>query len=191
MSKIKIKHSYLAKWRAHKGRWATCEKCQLGCLATSHVLGRGSIPCDVLIIGEAPGAMEDRQGYPFVGPAGKLLDRALKDSGLDKFRVFISNILACRPPANRVPEYPEIIACRPRLIELIKLCDPNHIILAGQLAESARPPIPKKSKTSSIAVSAIPHPAWLLRKGGVMSNMWQGYIAMLRNIALYVQNERG
>ncbi len=110
----------------------TCKKCPLHKRRTNAVPGEGSYNAEVMFIGEAPGAEEDRQGRPFVGAAGKLLTEALTRAGFRREEVFITNIVKCRPPNNRVPTSGEREACLPYLMRQIELIGPRVICLLGR-----------------------------------------------------------
>jgi len=113
-----------------------CRKCELGSLRTNAVPGEGNPNARIMFIGEAPGADEDAQGRPFVGRAGKLLDKVIAAMGLKRSDVFIGNILKCRPPENRDPRPEEIISCLPYLQRQIELINPEVIVALG--AHAAR-----------------------------------------------------
>lgn len=108
-----------------------CRKCQLGSQRTNAVPGQGNPAARIFFIGEAPGADEDAQGLPFVGRAGKLLDKIILAMGLKRSDVFIGNILKCRPPGNRDPKPDEIISCLPYLQRQIELINPEVIVALG------------------------------------------------------------
>ena len=108
--------------------------CPLAESRTNLVFGSGNADADLMFIGEAPGANEDRQGKPFVGHAGKLLDRLLAEIGLDREDAFIANVLKCRPPANRDPTPAEIEECSPHLFRQIELIEPRVICTLGNFA---------------------------------------------------------
>ena len=115
---------------------ADCRRCRLSQTRTHTVFGRGT-PQQArwLLIGEAPGAEEDRRGEAFVGQAGRLLDAMLDAAGIDPdAEVFIANVLKCRPPGNRNPERDEVAACEPFLHEQIRLVKPDCILLLGRFA---------------------------------------------------------
>ena len=114
----------------------TCKKCRLGATRNKFVFGSGNPNADVMIIGEAPGADEDRQGKPFVGRAGKLLTDILKAINFDRDEVYIANILKCRPPNNRNPLPDEMDACTPYLYKQIELIKPKTILCLGLVAAS-------------------------------------------------------
>lgn len=109
----------------------TCMKCELSKTRTNVVFGKGNIKAKILFIGEAPGKNEDIQGIPFVGAAGKELDKLLNKIGLSLDDAYIANILKCRPPENRNPNNEEIKLCTPYLIEQIKLINPEVICTLG------------------------------------------------------------
>ncbi len=111
-----------------------CQNCPLGATRNKFVYGEGNPHARALLIGEAPGAEEDRGGRPFVGEAGKLLDNMLRAIELSREDIYICNILKCRPPANRDPEPAERAACLPLLLEQIELIQPRIILLLGRVA---------------------------------------------------------
>jgi DNA polymerase len=108
-----------------------CRKCDLGSLRTNAVPGEGNPNARILFVGEGPGADEDAQGRPFVGRAGKLLDKIITACGLKRSDVFIANILKCRPPGNRDPRAEEIISCLPYLQRQIEIINPEIIVALG------------------------------------------------------------
>ncbi len=108
-----------------------CRKCDLGSLRTNAVPGEGSPNARILFVGEGPGADEDAQGRPFVGRAGKLLDKIIAACGLKRSEVFIANIVKCRPPENREPRADEIINCFPYLQRQIEIINPEVIVALG------------------------------------------------------------
>ena len=108
-----------------------CRKCDLGSLRTNAVPGEGNPNARILFVGEGPGADEDAQGRPFVGRAGKLLDKIIAACGLKRSDVFIANIVKCRPPENREPRADEIINCFPYLQKQIEIINPEVIVALG------------------------------------------------------------
>ncbi len=110
---------------------SVCHRCELGRTRTHAVISRGNPNADILIIGEGPGENEDLQGKPFVGKSGQLLDKILESVNLTENDIFICNIVKCRPPGNRKPTKDEMDACRPYLMEQIRLVNPKIIILTG------------------------------------------------------------
>ncbi|MDH4127052.1 MAG: uracil-DNA glycosylase, partial [Gammaproteobacteria bacterium] len=115
-------------WAQLRAAVAACTRCALHRSRTQTVFGVGNQQADWLIIGEAPGAEEDRRGEPFVGRAGQLLDEMLRAAGKTREQVFIANVLKCRPPNNRDPEAGEASACRSYLDRQIALLQPKIIL---------------------------------------------------------------
>lgn len=113
---------------------ADCRKCSLGELRTNLVFGAGNPQADIVFVGEAPGRDEDLQGEPFVGRAGKLLDKMLPDAGFQRSEVYICNILKCRPPSNRDPQPEEIASCEPHLWKQLEIIRPKIIVSLGRIA---------------------------------------------------------
>ena len=166
-----------------------CEKCQLARGRTKVVFGNGPVPCDLMLIGEAPGADEDAQGLPFVGRAGQLLTKILESVNIKRpDDIYIANTVKCRPPNNRAPLPKEQEACRGYLQAQIKLVKPKIILLAGAPAVKAilksSEPMTKirgtwqKLPGTDIAVMPLFHPAYLLRnqqktKGSPKWLTWQ------------------
>ena len=111
-----------------------CRRCQLSRSRTKAVPGEGSLEAAVMFVGEAPGGDEDRQGRPFIGPAGRLLTNLLRTIGIDRKDVFITNIVKCRPPDNRDPLPEEIEACNEYLLTQIALITPKVICTLGRFA---------------------------------------------------------
>lgn len=111
-----------------------CQLCRLSETRTKAVPGRGDPTADVMLLGEAPGSKEDKTGLPFVGDAGGVLDELLEEAGFKREDVFITNIVRCRPPANRDPEGDEISACRPYLYAQLKRIQPKVVIVMGESA---------------------------------------------------------
>jgi uracil-DNA glycosylase family 4 len=111
-----------------------CTKCPLHETRTKAVFGAGDADADVIFVGEAPGADEDRQGLPFVGRAGQLLNQLLGEIGLAREDVFIANVLKSRPPGNRDPQPSEIEACKPYLFEQVRLIEPRVVCTLGNFA---------------------------------------------------------
>jgi uracil-DNA glycosylase family 4 len=113
---------------------ATCIRCRLSESRTQVVFGQGDPHADLMFVGEAPGFHEDRQGLPFVGPSGQLLNRLLEGIGLRRQDVYICNVVKSRPPKNRDPLPDEIAACRPWLDAQIRLVDPKVVVTLGNFA---------------------------------------------------------
>ncbi|HLA67788.1 MAG TPA: uracil-DNA glycosylase [Acidimicrobiia bacterium] len=111
-----------------------CTSCRLASTRTTVVFGDGDPDADVMFVGEAPGFHEDQQGVPFVGAAGKLLERLLGEIGLKREEVYIANVLKCRPPGNRDPLADEIESCKVYLRKQLELIDPRVVITLGNFA---------------------------------------------------------
>ncbi len=111
-----------------------CTRCSLSRGRNNIVFGDGNPDAQLMFVGEAPGRAEDAQGLPFVGPAGRLLDRLLEDIGLNRGDVFIANVIKCRPPGNRDPITEETEACSPFLQEQIEIIRPRIICALGRVA---------------------------------------------------------
>jgi uracil-DNA glycosylase len=112
----------------------SCTRCPLHETRSRTVFGAGDADAEVMFVGEAPGAEEDRQGLPFVGRAGQLLNQLLEGIGLSREEVFIANVLKSRPPGNRDPQPLEIEACRPYLFEQVRLIEPKVVCTLGNFA---------------------------------------------------------
>lgn len=158
-----------------------CTLCALSQSRTNTVFGVGNTDADWLIVGEAPGAQEDRQGEPFVGRAGKLLDEMLRAIGESRESVYIANILKCRPPNNRDPRSEEVAACRPYLERQIELLQPKIILAVGRIAAqnllSSDAPV-GRMRGRAHDLGGIPlvvtyHPAYLLRSPSQKSKSWR------------------
>ena len=114
---------------------STCTRCPLAAGRTQVVFGMGRPDADLLFVGEGPGAEEDKQGLPFVGRSGKLLDRLLAEElGMTRDLCYIANVVKCRPPENRDPKPDEIAACRPWLAQQVELIQPKVVVTLGRFA---------------------------------------------------------
>ena len=167
-------------WDALQQCVADCTRCELAASRTQTVFGVGNHDADWLIIGEAPGAEEDRRGEPFVGRAGQLLDQMLQAIGQSRDRVFIANILKCRPPDNRDPKPGEAAACRAYLERQIALVQPKIILAVGKIAAQnlleCKDPV-GRMRGKAHALGEIPlvvtyHPAYLLRSPSQKKKAW-------------------
>jgi uracil-DNA glycosylase family 4 len=123
-----------AALRDYAEQTAGCVKCALAGGRTQVVFGSGSPDAELMFVGEAPGFHEDQQGLPFVGQAGKLLERLLEGIGLTRGDVYIANVIKCRPPGNRDPVPDEIAACEPHLFRQIELIEPTMVATLGNFA---------------------------------------------------------
>ena len=170
-------------WEELKLAVSGCRQCSLAESRTNTVFGTGSVDADLLIVGEAPGADEDRAGEPFVGRAGGLLTQMLAAIGLTREEVFIANILKCRPPGNRNPSPEEALACRPWLERQIATIKPKLILSVGgvsatNLLQTDTAVGQLRGKIHSLGDERIPlivtyHPAYLLRKPSEKAKSWQ------------------
>ena len=127
----------MTEWEALKEECLHCQACTLAPTRTKVVFGVGAEDAEVLFIGEAPGKNEVLQGEPFVGPAGKLLDTMLELIDLDRSKVYIANVVKCRPPRNRDPQPAEQDACAEWLERQIALVNPRLIVCLGRIAAMA------------------------------------------------------
>ena len=111
-----------------------CPRCDLSLARNNVVIGSGPMDAKILLLGEAPGRNEDKQGKPFVGAAGKVLNGVLEDAGISRDTVYITNAVKCRPPKNRVPKKEEIEACSPYLKKQLEVIAPRFVVLLGKTA---------------------------------------------------------
>ena len=172
----------LMQWDALAQTVAECRACRLCEGRRNTVFGVGDIQADWLIVGEAPGENEDQQGEPFVGPAGKLLDNMLAALGLNRQRkVYIANVLKCRPPANRNPAPEEVAQCEPFLRRQVQLLQPRIILAMGRFAVQSllgsNEPIGKlRGRIHSyreVPLVVTYHPAYLLRNPADKGKAWE------------------
>jgi len=180
-------------WDALADEVRHCTLCGLHEGRTQTVFGVGNRAADLMIVGEAPGAEEDRRGEPFVGRAGQLLDEMLLALGFTRQAVFIANILKCRPPNNRDPSAAEAASCRPYLDRQIKLVQPKLILAVGriaaqQLLESDVPVGRMRGQLHRLGATGLPvvvtyHPAYLLRSPTQKRKAWQDLILARRMMA--------
>jgi DNA polymerase len=149
-----------------------CQLCPLSEGRNFAVPGSGPVPAEIMLVGEAPGREEDLRGLPFVGRAGRLLDGALEQAGLERSKVFITSVIKCRPPQNRKPKKAEIDQCRPYLQAQIDILHPKIICLMGNTATQA---ILGKQGVTSLRGQILQdrflvtyHPAAVLRNRNLM-----------------------
>lgn len=161
---------------------APCSACKLAKERTQVVFGEGNPAAAVMFVGEAPGREEDRQGRPFVGAAGQLLDKIIVNAmGLARSDVFIANVNKCRPPGNRDPEPDEVAACLPYLRRQIELIQPRVIVTLGRIAtwnllgvtESMGRLRGRELRYGNIPVIPTWHPAYLLRTPSAKADTWE------------------
>lgn len=170
-------------WDDLQSAVAGCTRCSLAAGRTQTVFGIGDRNADCMVIGEAPGAEEDRRGEPFVGRAGQLLTAMLFAIGLDRAQVYIANILKCRPPNNRDPHPDEVASCAAYLQRQIALVGPKIIVAVGRIAAqnllNTDMPIGRmRGRRFSYGTEAIPvvvtyHPAYLLRSPAQKRKAWE------------------
>lgn len=171
-----------AAWDALAAEVAGCRRCKLCDSRTQTVFGVGDRSSRLMVIGEAPGADEDRQGEPFVGRAGKLLDQMLRAMGWPREQVYIGNLLKCRPPNNRDPQLDEVAACEPYLHRQIELVRPDLLLVLGRVAAQnllkTELPIGKlRGQVHRYGPLQTPlvvtyHPAYLLRSPREKARAW-------------------
>jgi uracil-DNA glycosylase family 4 len=170
-------------WPELRARVATCTRCALCTTRTQTVFGVGSQTAEWLIVGEAPGAEEDRQGEPFVGRAGQLLNSMLRAIGLAREQVYIANVLKCRPPGNRDPAPGEAAECLPYLEQQIALLKPKIMLAVGRIASQnlLRTEVTLgrlRQQVHTFGISRVPlvvtyHPAYLLRTPTDKRKAWE------------------
>jgi uracil-DNA glycosylase len=178
-------------WIELKSAVSGCVQCGLHASRTQTVFGVGDEQADWMLVGEAPGAEEDRLGDPFVGQAGKLLDNMLAAIGLSRAKnVYIANVLKCRPPGNRNPEPEEVAKCSPFLLEQIALVKPKLIVAMGRFA--AQTLLATDASIASLRgrvfqYAGVPtivtyHPAYLLRNLPDKAKAWQDLVFARKTI---------
>jgi uracil-DNA glycosylase family 4 len=172
-----------------------CQRCRLAQGRTQIVFGTGSPEAELVFVGEAPGADEDRAGEPFVGPAGQLLTKMIEAMGRTRGDVYICNVIKCRPPSNRNPEADEVAACEPFLRKQLAALHPRIIVTLGKFAAhcllGVDTPITRLRGTfqswEGIPVMPTYHPAYLLREPGRKREAW----ADLQQVMAALQNASG
>ncbi len=169
-----------------------CRRCPLGIRRTNLVFGEGNYQADLVFVGEAPGADEDREGRPFVGRAGQLLTKIIDAMGLTRQDVYICNILKCRPPGNRNPEPREIEACEPFLVKQLQAISPRAICALGTFA--AKTLLKKEVPITALrgrfhtyeGIKVMPtfHPAYLLRNPSAKKQVWEDVQIIMKELSL-------
>jgi uracil-DNA glycosylase family 4 len=172
-------------WSALESTVSACTQCSLHQTRSQTVFGVGDQNAQWMIIGEAPGADEDRQGEPFVGKAGQLLNEMLRAVGLSRQQVYITNILKCRPPNNRNPNAEEVASCLDFLRQQVALVRPQLILAVGRIAAQSllnddQPVGRLRGRTHhfgeqgyTVPVIVTYHPAYLLRSPGQKRKAWE------------------
>ena len=174
-------HAEGLDWPELRDCVANCTRCELSASRTNTVFGVGNTDADWMVIGEAPGAEEDRRGEPFVGRAGQLLDQMLLAVGQSREQVFIANILKCRPPNNRDPKPGEAAACRDYLERQIELIRPKIVLAVGRIAAQnllgSDDPVGRmrgrRHDLGGIPLVVTYHPAYLLRSPSQKVKSWK------------------
>lgn len=188
------------QWEALRAQVAACARCSLHCSRTQTVFGVGNPVAEWLVVGEAPGAEEDKRGEPFVGRAGQLLDNMLAAIGLDRARnVYIANILKCRPPNNRDPQPDEVLNCEPFLQQQIAHIRPRLILAVGRIAaqnllKTDTPLTRLRGRVHRYGPQQTPlivtyHPAYLLRSPGDKRKAWDD-LQLATRVFRELQQER-
>lgn len=168
-----------------------CTECRLSKTRQKVVFGSGSPTADLMFIGEGPGAEEDRQGMPFVGPAGELLTKIIQAIELDRSQVYIANVVKCRPPSNRDPHPDESAACRRFLQRQVELIQPRIIVALGRVAAQnlldTSAPLGRLRNQwhefDGVPVRATYHPAALLRNASWKRPTWEDMQAVRDRLA--------
>ena len=186
-------------WPALRIAVAACQRCDLHQTRTQAVFGVGNPQARWMFIGEAPGQEEDRQGEPFVGRAGQLLNAMIRALGMRREDVFIANVLKCRPPGNRDPRPAEAASCRQFLERQVELVDPTLVIAVGRIAAqdllATETPIAKlRGKVHAFGSRGWPlivtyHPAYLLRSPGEKRKAWADLL-QARQLFARLERER-
>jgi DNA polymerase len=182
-------HETLEQIRKNLG---PCQRCKLGTTRKNLVFGVGNPQARLVFVGEGPGADEDAQGEPFVGDAGKMLNRIIAAMELKREDVYICNVVKCRPPQNRPPESDEVAACAPFLLRQLAAIKPEAIVALGTSAAQAllqsKVPISKlRSKFHDFhGIPLMPtyHPSYLLRTGGNSESFWNVWDDMTQVLQL-------
>jgi DNA polymerase len=176
-----------------------CTRCGLHAERKQAVFARGTGSSGLCFVGEAPGADEDQQGFPFVGAAGQLLDRMIEAMGIGRDDVYVCNIVKCRPPKNRKPEPDEMAACIPFLEEQLGLIAPQVIVALGAVAVQGllgstegitRMRGKWKLYRGRVPVMPTFHPAYLLRTPGAKREVWDDLQAVLRQMGRAIPERR-
>jgi uracil-DNA glycosylase family 4 len=180
------------EWIPLKAAVSSCTACGLHKTRTQTVFGVGDENADWMLIGEAPGAEEDRLGDPFVGQAGRLLDNMLAAIDLDRRKhVYIANVLKCRPPGNRNPEPEEVAKCTPHLLRQIELIQPKLILAMGRFAAqtllntdaSIASLRGKVHRYAGVPLIVTYHPAYLLRTLADKAKAWEDLVFAKKTMA--------
>lgn len=177
---------------------SVCTKCtELAATRTQTVFGVGNVNARVCFFGEAPGADEDRQGEPFVGRAGQLLNKIIEATGMKRDDVYILNVLKCRPPGNRPPAVDEIANCRHFFEHQFAILQPEYIVSLGLFASQSllntnQPMGRLRGRFHSYQekkVLATYHPAYLLRNPAAKKDVWEDMKLLMRDMGVEIPNQ--
>jgi DNA polymerase len=182
-------HESLEQVRKNLG---DCKRCKLGSTRKNLVFGVGNPKARLVFVGEGPGADEDQKGEPFVGDAGRMLNRIITAMGIKREDVYICNVVKCRPPGNRNPEPDEIGACAPFLLRQLRAVRPEVIVALGKFASQTlletKEPISKLRGRfrdfHGIPLMPTYHPSYLLRTGGNSESFWDVWEDMTQVLQL-------
>lgn len=187
----------MLSWEELITECSRCHRCSLGNTRTNIVIGRGNKNAPLMLIGEGPGEQEDKQGLPFVGPAGKLLDLLLTALTIKEEDYYICNIVKCRPPGNRVPLDEEAEQCLPFLRNQVALVRPKIIVCLG--ATAMKYVIDKEARITQIRgqwvekkgywIMSTFHPAALLRDDSKKVLMWEDFKKVKQRLDIICQNQ--
>ncbi len=175
---------------------AAFDGCKLAATATNLVFADGNPDAGLMLVGEGPGAEEDRMGKPFVGPSGQFLDRMLASIGLNRTQLLITNLIPWRPPGNRNPTDAEVLTCLPFLLRHIALVRPRRLVLLGALAAravtgSSTGITRMRGRWVDVTIPGLPetvpalpmlHPAYLLRTAGAKRLAWADFVLLRRTL---------
>jgi uracil-DNA glycosylase family 4 len=186
---VKVHHETLESIRKSLG---DCKRCKLGPSRKKLVFGVGNPKARLVFVGEGPGADEDEKGEPFVGDAGRMLNRIITAMGIKREDVYICNVVKCRPPGNRNPEADEIAACTPFLLRQLSSVNPEAIVALGKFASQTlletKEPISKLRGRfrdfHGIPLMPTYHPSYLLRTGGNSDSFWDVWEDMTQVLQL-------
>ncbi len=202
-----VNQSTEALLAAIREKMGDCQRCRLAKTRTNIVFGVGNPEAELMFVGEAPGSEEDKQGEPFVGRAGKLLDKIIQAMGLERETVYIANVVKCRPPENRNPAIDEIQTCGPFLLQQVEIIQPKVIVALGTFA--AQTLMQTESKIGMLrgrfhawpnalaqatfetafpihSVKLMPtyHPAFLLRNPNMKAKVWEDMQKVMQELGL-------
>ena len=191
----------LSDWTSLQQQVGNCMRCSLHTTRKTTVFGEGDPKADWLLVGEAPGAEEDRQGLPFVGRAGQLLNRMLFSAHLARDEVFVANVLKCRPPDNRDPFGEEVGTCESFLHQQVKFIQPKIILAMGRFAAQALLRADQtigqlRGRVHRYPACDIPlvvtyHPAYLLRSPQAKAKTWEDLVLALAEFQKVANSENG